>query len=82
MVGGNDLKKVEMREVDRPFTLSYDVDLKLSKYVVRMQELDLGQTVFQVRNLAHNFTQKNKTADRRNLVKRDAGKRKMIQTFS
>jgi hypothetical protein len=47
------LKKLEIGKIATPFSLSFDLQLRLSKYKIPMQELGFGRTVLQVRSLAH-----------------------------
>jgi hypothetical protein len=47
------LKKLEIGEIGTPFSLSFDLQLRLSEYRIPLQELNFGRAVLQVGSLAH-----------------------------
>ncbi|KAJ8886333.1 hypothetical protein PR048_012544 [Dryococelus australis] len=64
-----------MAKVGRPFALASEIDTKFAKYVIRMQELGLNLTVFQIRKLAYDLAKKIGSIDRFNVEKEVAGKK-------
>ena len=74
-VRSNNLTKFEIGKVGRPFALSSDLENKLAKYIIRMQELGFGLTVLQVRKLAYRLAKEQGSAERFDDMKEAAGKK-------
>jgi hypothetical protein len=61
--GCKDLKKLEVGIIRRTFCLSSELQLRLAKYVLLVQERGSGVTSFQVRILACSLSQKHGTTE-------------------
>lgn len=46
-----------MRKMGRPYALSSDLELRLYNYIVEMQELGFGLTVYQIRKYAYDLAE-------------------------
>jgi hypothetical protein len=76
-------KKFKFGKISRPFSLSSDVKLSFTKYMLPMLERDFGITGFQVRSQAYSLAEKYGTTDRFNPEKEviESGFRKSVNSL-